>query len=212
LLVDDHSAFSTTFCNFHTTHNNHIPTFIREFMSLVNFYASWIFRCPRWIYLKLRYPEKEIIDENIKKMGDFGERIAKEFLSRKYRIFHGKRRFLEFDEFRIVGKADFKVLTPQNSFEIVEVKRVKRLRRFPMARWIAQLNLYMAMESISSGFILEVSDDRIRKGNWRFSKNLFKKSVQYYRDVKEMMDNGDPMMKRSECWNCSYKHLCEGMW
>ncbi len=174
----------------------------------MNFFASWVFRCPRWVYFKLKYPEMERINPKLKKVGDLGERIALEFLKEKYRLYSTRKRSLYCNGFRITGKPDFKVLRG-NDFEIVEVKRVSKIARIPKKRWIAQLNLYLKMEGIENGFILEISRDKIRKSKWRYNQSLFDKSIEFYEKIYESIKGNEiPKGRVGECLNCSFKELC----
>jgi CRISPR-associated exonuclease Cas4 len=177
----------------------------------INFYASWVFKCPRWVYFKLKYPEREIVNPEIKRLGDMGEKIAREMLKKEYQVFPGKKRSLYFDGFKITGKPDFKVLLNE-CFEIVEVKKVRKIRKFPRKQWIAQLNLYLKMEDIESGFILEISDEKVRKGIWRFSEDLYRRSIEYYRTIyADLRDGIIPRPDRRECFFCSFRVFCSGI-
>jgi CRISPR-associated exonuclease Cas4 len=174
----------------------------------MNFYASWVFRCPRWIYFKLVYPEKEKTDPSISYAGKIGEMKALRFLKERYLVYPSKKRALHLQNFKISGKPDFKVLG-ERGFEIVEVKNVARMRKFPRKRWIAQLNLYLGMERIDRGFILEISGKRIRKSGWRFNQNLLDESIEFYSDIYEKIRKVEiPEGRVGECLNCSFKDFC----
>jgi CRISPR-associated exonuclease Cas4 len=174
----------------------------------MNFFASWVFRCPKWIYFKLKYPDLERIDPKVKKAGNLGEKIALNFLKERYRLYPTRKRKLHFDSFNITGKPDFRVLG-KNRFEIVEVKRVSNITRIPKKRWIAQLNLYLEMEGLKNGFILEISKNKIRKSKWKFNQLLFERSIEFYEGVYNIIKKGEiPPGRVGECFNCSYKELC----
>jgi CRISPR-associated exonuclease Cas4 len=174
----------------------------------MNFYASWVFRCPRWVYFKLTFPEKERINPSIKYAGRIGEVKALRFLRKRYRIYPARKRTISLQKFRISGKPDFRVLG-DNGFEIVEVKNVARMGKFPKRRWVAQLNLYLGMERIDRGFILEISGKRIRKSGWRFNRNLLNESIKFYSDIYEKVERREiPEGRIGECLSCSFKDLC----
>ncbi len=174
----------------------------------MNFFASWVFRCPRWIYFKLMYPNVEKINPKIKEIGDMGEKIATNFLKERYSIYPARKRRLHFDGFTISGKSDFKVLNGSR-FEIVEVKRVSNIVRIPKKRWIAQLNLYLKMEGLENGFILEIAKNKIRRSKWKFNRVLFERSIEFYRRVYDTIEKGEvPEGKVGECLSCGYKDLC----
>ncbi len=174
----------------------------------MNFFASWVFRCPRWIYFRLKYPDMERTSPKIKEAGNWGEKIAMNFLKKRYHLYPTRKRKLYFDGFNITGKPDFRVLAG-NGFEIVEVKRVSNITRIPKKRWIAQLNLYLEMERLENGFILEIARNKIRKSKWSFSRVLFDKSIEFYSEVYSTIKKGEiPPGKVGECFNCGYKDLC----
>ncbi|MBO8181541.1 MAG: Dna2/Cas4 domain-containing protein [Archaeoglobus sp.] len=176
----------------------------------MNFYASWVFRCPRWVYFKLKFPQKEIIDPTIKHAGDYGEKIALNFLKRNYTLYPVRKRTISFGKFKITGRPDFRVFG-EKGFEIVEVKKVKKVSmlRKPKISWIAQLNLYLKMEGIENGFLLEISRNKIRRTNWRFNRDMFTSSIKFYSKIYEKVIEGEiPESKVGECLNCSFKDLC----
>ena len=177
----------------------------------MNFYASWVFRCPRWIYFKLKFPQEERINPRIKQIGDLGEKIALNFLRKNYSVYPVRKRSISLGRFTITGRPDFRVLS-ENGFEIVEVKKVSVLRKIPKKRWIAQLNLYLKMEGIENGFLLEISKNRIRKTRWRYNQSLFKSSVKFFSWVYWKIASEEvPHSKVGECLNCGFKEICAGL-
>ncbi len=174
----------------------------------MNYYASWVFRCPRWVYFKIKNPHLEVVNPKIKKIGNLGEILAEKLLARNYRVFPGKKRRIYLDNFMISGKPDFRVLSG-DEFEIVEVKVVRRMRKIPLKRWIAQLNLYLYMEDLKKGFLLEISGKIVRKSNWRFNTTLFEKSIEYFSDIdRYISEENIPPGRVGDCFNCSFRRYC----
>ncbi len=166
---------------------------------MVRFVASWVFRCPYWVYLKGKYPEFDRISRESVERGMEAERKFAEILaSRGVRFSYQKWLTLKTRYFSIVGKADFVTGT-----EVYELKSVRRFRE-PRRNWIGQLNLYMAMSGRKSGAIVEYDGGEFRAYRLTFNRELLEESISYFHDIY----SGKIRKDHSQCRYCSYSFIC----
>jgi CRISPR/Cas system-associated exonuclease Cas4 (RecB family) len=163
----------------------------------------------RWSYFKCLIPEKERLNVAMLKAGREAEEVALRYLLKKYKVRRCKNKEAHFNDFSIVGRADFIL----NGQEIVEVKNSKWLRK-PELRWFAQLNIYLFLENVESGMLLEVGQKTIRETKMGFSPKLLRVSLRYFSELQNFITNNrTPEIRESRyCRFCSYGYLCREFW
>ena len=165
----------------------------------MRFIASWVFRCPFWIYLKSKYPEYDIISLEAVKKGKKAESEFKRLLKldgKRYR-YQVSMKFI-LDKYSIVGKADF--ITDNM---VYEVKHVKKFRK-PPKNWTGQLNLYLAMAGKDTGAIVEFNGKKFREYGMRFSEKLFDESILFFDEIY----SGTYRVYKRYCGYCNYSFIC----
>ncbi len=166
----------------------------------MEFFASWVFRCRVWVYLKMNYPELEAPSKVVKK-GFEAERKFEEFLKLvgvKY-VKQPKGK-IELENFSVIGKADF--LTEKC---VIEVKNSSR--NFPI-EWIAQLNLYMKIFDVEKGILVKFHGDGVKMKTFEFDKELYEKSLEYF---SWFLENKPDFPKGCSAKLCSFRHVCLNM-
>jgi len=165
----------------------------------VRFIASWVFKCPYWVYLKNKYPEYDGISRESVERGREAEIKFREVLEeRNVKFAYQKWLTLKTRYFTIVGKADF--LT---SDAVYEVKSVRRFRE-PSRNWVGQVNLYMAMSGRRKGVIVQYDGQGFEEHSLRFSRSLLDESISYFQDLY----SGKFTRDYTQCSHCSYSFIC----
>ncbi len=165
----------------------------------MRFIASWVFRCPFWIYLKSKYPEFDKISAEAVEKGRHAENEFKKILKKekkRYRYQVSLKYVL--DRYSIVGKADF-----MTHDKIYEVKHIEKFRK-PTKNWIGQLNLYLAMAGKERGSVVEFNGKKFREYEIKFSEKLFRSSIMFF----DKIYSGNYGIYRGQCTYCSYSFIC----
>jgi CRISPR/Cas system-associated exonuclease Cas4 (RecB family) len=149
-------------------------------------------------------PKKEKIDFLRLKIGRKAENFAFNFLSERYRVEKGKKREMYFKDFTLAGRVDYTIFG--DAVEAVEVKHSKLKK--PKPEWFAQLNIYLLLEGLKRGMLLEVGEE-IRVTRTRFSPKLMRESLKYYSELKDFIENREiPKGEGTYCNFCGYRYLC----
>ncbi len=165
----------------------------------MRYIASWVFRCPYWIYLKIKYPGYDMISPVVVEKGRMAENEFRKVLKTE------KTRFREqvnlryvAGQYTIAGRADF-----VTSDRVYEVKHVEKFRR-PSKNWLGQLNLYLAMSGKVDGSIVEFNGVKFREYRVRFSRRLFQDSIEFFDRIHSGRYSRYPWY----CRYCSYSFIC----
>ena len=165
----------------------------------MEFFASWVFKCRMWVYLKMKYPKLEVVSKAVKN-GFEAERKVESFLKTigvEYKKQPRGRILLA--DFSISGRADF--LTKNC---VIEVKSSKtNFRR----EWLAQLNLYMKMFDVETGILVRLSGNSVIMKAYEFNNELYRESLKYFEWFLE--NKPSPPEKCEEKW-CGFRHVCMG--
>ncbi len=165
----------------------------------MRFIASWVFRCPYWVYLKSKYPEFDIISrENVERGAQAENRFSEVLKSRGEKFVYQKFLTLKTRYFTIVGRADF-----MTHDTVYEIKGVRRFRE-PDKNWIGQLNLYMAMSGRKNGVIVQYSDEEFREHRISFNQALLEESLRYFQELY----SGKIRRDYTQCRLCNYTFIC----
>ncbi len=171
----------------------------RLILQAVRYIASWVFRCPYWIYLKTKYPDFDTI---LPEMLERGKKAENEFrkVLKADKIWFREQVSLKYvaDNYTISGRADF-----VTSDRVYEVKHVEKFRK-PSKNWLGQLNLYLAMTGRDNGSIVEFNGDRFREYRVRFSRKLFRDSLRFFDRIHSGRYSAYPWY----CRYCSYSFIC----
>lgn len=165
----------------------------------MRFVASWVFRCPYWIYLKTKYPEYDLIPLEAVEKGREAEEEFKKVL-RRYRKGYRYQINLRYiaDSYIISGRVDF-----ITSDRVYEVKHVKKFRK-PTKNWVGQLNLYLAMAGKEEGSIVEFNGEKFREYKLKFSKKLLDESIGFF----DSIHSGKYIRDFRQCRFCNYSFIC----
>lgn len=173
----------------------------------MRFHVSWVFRCLRWSYLKYSHPERENFPIKYIEAGKWAEKIVYDRL-KKYHLKKGRNRRLFLKNFTLIGRPDFIL-----KGKVIEVKRSRLIHKDPA--WIAQLNLYLLMESSSKGFLFEVGTNKVRVSKHPFSSKLARKSLNYFGKLEKSIKEGKiPKVNGFNCRYCrycSYRFYCNAL-
>ncbi len=164
----------------------------------MEFFASWVFKCRRWVYLKMKFPRLEKPPDIVRKGVLAEKKVEKFFELMGVDYVKQPRGRIDFENFSILGRADF--LTKGC---VVEVKHSSR--NFPKD-WVAQLNLYMKMFGVDKGVLVRLSGDSISMKLFEFDEVLYRDSVEYFEWFLENRPN--PPEKCYNTW-CGFKHICK---
>ncbi len=161
--------------------------------------ASWVFRCPYWIYLKTKYPEYDKFPSEYVRKGRLAEDEFKKYLRKRNERFQEQIRLKYVaEDYTITGRADF--MTPSR---IYEVKHVIKFRK-PPKNWIGQLNLYLGMSGKKNGSVIEFNGKKFREYRFDFSSRLFEESIAFF----DRIHSGNYRRNLKQCRFCNYSFIC----
>jgi len=171
----------------------------------MQFHVSWVFRCLRWSYFKYSCPERENFPIKYIEAGKWAEKIVYDRF-KKYRLKRGRNRKLYFKNYTLIGRPDFII-----KGKVIEVKKSKLSYRNPA--WLAQLNLYLMMESSNKGLLIEVGNSKLRVSKHPFSPELARKSIKYFDNLGNLIkERKKPEVKTGYlCRYCSYRVYCRAI-
>ncbi len=160
------------------------------------FPVSWALRCLRWCFFS--YYRKPRLPRSLETRGKLAERRAEMALKHFKRVWRGRNRKLYFDNFVLVGRADF-----VTESEVIEVK-AKITPDFLLSN-LAQLNVYMLMEGKTKGVLL--SQDSIVTADR--SDFLLRQSFLHFENLAECLKEGTiPEGDRIFCRSCQFREFC----
>lgn len=165
----------------------------------MRFIASWVFRCPYWVYLKSKYPEFDSISrENMERGMDAERKFSDVLKSRNIRFSYQKWLTLKTRYFTIVGKADF--ITYDTVYELKSVRKFRK----PSRNWLGQINLYMAMSGRKKGAIVQYDGVEFREHRLKFSQKMLEDSLRYFQELY----SGRIRKDYTQCRYCNYAFIC----
>ncbi len=165
----------------------------------MRFLASWVFRCPFWVYFQQKYPECNLVSRRNFERGKIAEKEFEKFLKkRRIRYSYQKHLSLVTRNYSISGRADF--ITSERVYEIKSVRRFKK----PNKNWIGQLNLYLAMSGKRKGSIVQYNGIEFKEKRISYSEELLEESLEYF----ERILSGKISREYSNCSSCIFAFIC----
>jgi len=165
----------------------------------MRFLASWVFRCPFWVYFQQKYPECNLVSRKNFERGKIAEREFEKLLKeRRIRYSYQRHLSLKTSNYSISGRADF-----ITSDRVYELKSVRMFRK-PNKNWVGQLNLYMAMSGKRKGSLVQYNGVEFKEYRVNYSKELLEESLKYFERIR----SGKILREYTHCNSCVFAFIC----